>query len=178
MMVGKDEIKVTVHYGKSCMFARKPLMIGYQNTTNNMTGRCETTQIIVEVEVTENQRQQKKYLFQKFPWIPMPFTACMLLFLKLRGKSRELMIAEEEQVHNNGGPPILWTKTDTTVDETAVDDKNDEGSDVPDFDWKQHLDKRTGHYYYQNILSEDVVWDAPEESGVRILLINGTIITN
>mmetsp|Transcript_58115 Transcript_58115/g.142070 ORF Transcript_58115/g.142070 Transcript_58115/m.142070 type:complete len:378 (-) Transcript_58115:3-1136(-) len=218
MVIGKDQVEVTVRYGVECNLNRTHLVLDGPNhafDTNRMNDdnatiyddNCQIAQIVFEVDVIENQQQHREYLFQTFPWIPMPFTLCMLMFLKLRGKSRELTIAEEEDRAVSGSddsydaitqpPAVGRTDTDTTANETlsvhvdgcggyarhdSTDSYAEETSSPPDtltvVTWRQHVDEAgSDHFYYQNLQTGEVTWDAPDwDCGSRILLSNGRIV--
>lgn len=158
--IGEDYVDVVVQYGR-CNH-RRNYLIGHNFTEGGP--ECFKAQQLFQVNVKTNMADQQQYLFQNFPWIPLPFTLCMLLFLKVRGKSRELMIAEGD---GNAPPSITRTDTDATAEETIA----------VDIEWKQHVDDRSGHFYYQNLETGEITWDAPE-GGTNVLLQNGHIVTN
>jgi WW domain len=195
MNVGEDKVDVIVQYGGMCNNDRNHILLLNNNRSsdgddsNDNNQDCHTSHLVIHVDVVENpQRQHKEFVFQSFPWIPLPFTMCMLLLLKLRGKSRELMIAAElgddddDDVNDyvdedNSAPPVVRTDTDTTADETLSTTDNDDDAAVAD--WKQHVDDASGHFYYENLFTGQVTWDVPDGGGrLRILLDNGRVVVN
>jgi WW domain len=131
---GEDEIHVVVQSGY-CSHKERLFL----DQDELMTGpECIQTELIIPVDVQVSLADSDQYLYQEFPWIPLPFAFCMLLFIKLRGKSREILLQDEG----------------ATCNLTSVDSKEE-------VKWKEYEDPKTGQKYYHNSEDGEVTWSPP-----------------
>jgi hypothetical protein len=138
---GRDEIHIVVEYGR-CNHKVSTLL---EQNFSESGPECYKEEIIIPVDVAGNDDYPDELLFREFPWIPLPFALCMLIFLKLRGKSREIMAK-----HN--------LEESRRQEEVTCDLTSEQSRDVR---WQQHYDTDSGFYYYQNLEDGEVTWDPP-----------------
>jgi hypothetical protein len=134
---GKDELKLVLEYGK-CGHKEEYLL---HHNFSESGPECFKTELLIPVDIQANQNNSEELLYRDFPWIPIPFTLCMLLFIKLRGKARELLIMDD----------------DVTCDLTSKSSH--------EVMWKQYYDPCSGFYYYQNVEDGEITWEPPLHEG-------------
>jgi hypothetical protein len=139
-VIGTDEIRLVLQSGK-CNHEKGYLI---EHNFSDSGAKCYKTERAIVVDVMSNHSGPEGFIRREFPWIPLPFTFCMLLFLKLRGKSREILRRRDKSGDLN---------EEKTCDLTSLQ------SDV--VRWKQHYDAETGFFYYQNVEDGEITWDPP-----------------
>jgi hypothetical protein len=130
---GEDELKIVVEYGK-CGHKEDYLL---DHDFSDSGPECFKTELLIPVDVQANQETSVELFYLDFPWIPIPFMLFMLLFIKLRGKAREILIMDEDMTCD------LTSKSSSQVK------------------WKQYCDPSSGFYYYQNIDDGETTWEPP-----------------
>ena len=129
---GEDELTIVVEYGR-CSH-NKDYLLNHNFTESGP--ECFKTEVVIPIDVQANRANPEELLYREFPWIPLPFTICMLFFIKLRGKAREILIQED----------VTYDVTSKTSAQVI---------------WKEHYDTATGFYYYQNLEDGEVTWEPP-----------------
>ncbi|KAG7365335.1 hypothetical protein IV203_038538 [Nitzschia inconspicua] len=133
-VVGEDKIHIVVE-NEHC--GHREIWFLNQDTLETGTD-CLQTELVIQVDVQQHPGDTPEFLYRDFPWIPLPFAICMLLIIKLRGKSREILLRHEE----------------------ATCSLTSEGS-MEAVKWTEHYDPKTGYYYYHNREDGEITWTPP-----------------
>jgi hypothetical protein len=132
-VASEDQIHVVVEYGRCNHQVVHLLGHDFSETGPDCIKVEKVLNVIVRAEI----RPPGEFLYREFPWIPLPFTLCILVFLKVRGKSREILLRDDDDCDAQ------------TVDATIG------------IRWKQHYDIASGFYYYEDLDDGEVTWEPP-----------------
>ena len=141
---GEDVVEIFIGYGSGCNVSNGNLML---NDTN-----CQEAYGSIPILLKPNSLpSHQAYLFRNFQWIPLPFTMILLLFIKVRGKTRRNVLREMEGCKPSSKPKGEERSVGSTIDEdTSVSVR-----------WIQFYDAESGFYYYQNTDDGSVTWEPP-----------------
>ncbi|KAL3922803.1 MAG: hypothetical protein SGILL_002006 [Bacillariaceae sp.] len=142
-IVGEDTVRVVIEYGRCSHNTADLLKQGVSSLYDH--DECVQEEATVQVRVLPNpEKGTVSYCKRDFPWVPLPFAIFMILFIKMRGWSREVLL-KYEQSHD--GHTCQLTS---------------EGSQ--DIKWQQYYDQRQGMMYYKNLEDGEITWTPPENN--------------